>query len=120
MKNILYRLAAEFLFWVHVFTGFVLVFFWQSKILYPYYLVVLLIALTTNSISDFCFLAKWECYFRKKLDPSLDFQTFFSFYFKRFFGLNLDIKRTHKTVLITLWCMLSLNIIYWICFYAQA
>lgn len=117
MRNIernFYRVMAELIFWFHVFCGFVLLFFWQSKTLYPYYLVVLIIAVIDNTLLDFCFLAKWECYFRKKLDPNLNFQTFFSFYFKKFFGLKLDVKRTHRVVLITLRCMLGLNIIYWI------
>lgn len=114
-----YKLAAELIFWLHVFCGVVLIFFWESKVLYPYYLAVLVIAIIDNSLLDFCFLAKWECYFRKKLDPNLDFQTFFTFYFKKFFGLKLSPKKVHKTVLIALWCMFGLNVMYWIYIYAK-
>ena len=107
------------IFWFHVFCGFILVFFWEFKSLYPVYLAVLIIALIDNSFLDFCFLAKWECYFRKKLDPSLDFQTFFTFYFKKFFGLKLNTVTVHKAILITLWCLFILNVIYWVYIYAR-
>jgi hypothetical protein len=114
-----YRLIAEIIFWIHVFAGVVLVFFWEFKPLYPYYLAVLLIAVADNTLLDFCFLAKWECYFRKKLDPGLNFQTFFDFYMKKFFGLNFNPKSLHKIILITLWCLLAINVFYWIYTYAR-
>ena len=118
-QKFIYRLIANVIFWVHVFAGVVLVFFWEFKSLYPYYLAVLIIALLDNSLLDFCFLAKWECHFRRKLDPDLDFQTFFGFYLKRFFGLKLTPKIVHKAVLITLWCLFGINAIYWIYGYAR-
>ena len=118
-QRFFYKFMAGLIFWFHVFCGFVLVFFWQFDFLYPYYLIVLLVALIDNSVFDFCFLAQWECYFRKKLNPNLDFKTFFTFYLRRFFGLKLSPKIAHKDILIILWCLFGLNVIYWIYFYAR-
>ena len=113
------RFMAEFIFWFHTACGFVLVFFWESKTLYPYYAIVLLVALINNTFSDFCFLAKWEYYFRRKLDPNLDFQGYFHYNFKRFFGLKLSPKTIRRYILVILWVLFSLNVCYWIYAYAR-
>lgn len=117
-QRVAYTLIAELIFWVHVFAGAVLVFFWEFKSLYPYYLVVLLVAVADNTFLDFCFLAKWEFYFRKKLEPNINFQTFFDFYMRKFFGIDLTPQKIHKSILFTLWFLLAVNVIYWIYVYA--
>ena len=119
MKRFFYKLTAELIFWFHTACGFVLVFFWESKKLYPIYLIVLIVALVNNIVSDFCFLAKWEYYFRLKLNPNLDFQGYFQYNFKRFFGLKLNPRTIHKYILIILWVLFGINIIYWICYYVR-
>ena len=118
-QKLFYQLMAEFIFWFHTACGFVLVFFWESRVLYPYYLIVLIGALINNVYSDFCFLAKWEYYFRRKLDPNLDFQGYFHYYLKRFFGIKLDPPKIHKYILITLWILFGINVAYWIQIYAR-
>lgn len=119
VQRIFYRSMADLTFVVHVLAGAVLVFFWEFKTTYIIYVVVLTASLLDNALLDFCFLAKWECYFRKKLDPNLDFKTFFGYYLKTFFGFKFTPKQVHRAVLTSLWCMFIINIVYWISLYVR-
>ncbi|MDE2311960.1 MAG: DUF2784 family protein [Patescibacteria group bacterium] len=110
---------ADLVFCLHVMAGIVLVFFWPYKSLYIIYITVLTVSVLENSILDFCFLAKWECYFRKKLNPSYEMQTFLDHYLKRFFGINVSPRQVHVTVLVTLWTLVGLNIAYWLFIYVR-
>ena len=118
--RVFYRLVAEIIFLFHIFVGLILVFFWQSKILYPIYLFVLAATLLSNIFLKVCFLSEWELYFRKKVESGLDYNTFLGFYFYKFFNYKPNPSNVHKVVLIILWSLVVLNISYWFYIYAHS
>lgn len=110
----LYKLIAEFLFLSHCLTAVVLFSFWYFRQLYTVYILTLVVSLFSDLILGYCFLSKWEFYFRKKANPKLDYEhTFFSFYFNKYFGQKVKTRTVQLTVLYFLWGSLFLNIIYW-------
>ena len=114
MEKILYKFIINFLFLIHLLVGIVLLFFWQFESLYFLYLTILLLTLASNQISGICFLAELEFYFRRKINPSLNYNTFLSFHFNELFGYKLTPKIAHLGLIIFLWFSLGANIIYWI------
>jgi hypothetical protein len=72
---------ANVIFAFHCAVVAVIGFGWMIPIIWPLYMVVLLVTLISEVTFGYCFLSRWEFDLRKRIDPTLDYgYSFSSFY----------------------------------------
>lgn len=109
----LYKILATLLFVLHIILGITFLFGW----LYPHYRFWYLILLISWPLSwlvlSYCPLTKWELWFRKRLDPTIDTnREFIQYYSKRFFNVDFSTHKIYATGLIVFLALLVLSLLH--------
>lgn len=87
MTRLLYRIAAEVIFSLHATAVLIIAFGWMFPTLYILHIVLLFGALTLQIVLRHCFLSRWEFWFRKKIDPSITYDSaYITHYMRMLFG----------------------------------
>ena len=107
----LYKILANILFVLHIILGLIFLFGW----LYPHYRFLYLILLISWPLSwivlGYCPLTKWELWFRKRLDPSIDTnREFIQYYALRFLNIRLASRNIYIVGLIVFGILLILSL----------
>ena len=86
-QYVLYRVAAESIFLVHICSVLIIGFGWAVPALVPLHLTLLFGGLSLQILLQHCFLSRWEFYFRKKIDPTISYDSaYINHYLRLFFG----------------------------------
>ena len=82
--KLLYKISADFIFFVHLLVLLVIGFGWAVPSLWYVYLVITIITTLFDLFLGYCLLSKWEFFLRKKVDADLEYDyTWATFYVRK-------------------------------------
>lgn len=90
MERIVYRIIAESIFVLHALSILIIAFGWAIPTLFSLHIVLLFGGLFLQIVLGNCFLSRWEFWFRKKVDPSISYDSaYINHYLRLIFGDSL-------------------------------
>jgi|SRR3989344_6123738 len=109
--KILYIVTANIIFLAHLILVLLVLFGFLFDSIYILYLAALILTLLTGIFLKYCPLTKLEFYFRKKLNPSLNYNSaFIAYYGRKFFEKKISNKFIRYAALIFLSSAIILNV----------
>jgi|SRR3989344_5082684 len=77
----LYRIFADFIWFVHFFVIVFVLFGWLVPSFWYVYITIVAGALISELLFNYCFLSKWEFNLRKKINPKLNYDYSYTSYY---------------------------------------
>jgi hypothetical protein len=93
MKKTIVKILANGILFVHALVVFIILFGWRFDKFSWVYISILSITFFTQLFLGYCFLTRWEFNLRKKLDPTLDYDSsFLSWYMYKYSNIHIPTK----------------------------